>query len=142
MSAAAVTVLAVPVGVSDSLRQDWRRMVGDPGQICFDHQRALLADPTGARLAAASASDADPDVVTIHYRAGLSDSATALADATATCVLHAGKVSEEQTARLREHMLAVQRFEKLTAEFACLDKKKALLRAGQGDQAQRLRCTK
>ena len=138
--AVAVAGLAMPPGVTNTVREDWRRMVGDPGQACFDHQRALLADPASASLATASFSDHDPSVVTIRYRVGKADEATAAVQA--TCVLRSGKVSEDQTARRREHVLAAERLDKLMSEFDCLDQKKALLRAGKVDRADRLQCRK
>lgn len=136
--AAAVTVLAVPAIVTDSLREDWRRMAGDPGQACFDHERASLADPAHASLDSHSVSASDRTVVTIRYRASKGDATDAVAEA--VCVLREGKVSVEHTARQRAHAMAAKRLKTLMAEFDCLDRKKKLLRARHFDDADRIRC--
>ena len=125
--AAAATVLAVPAGMSESVQQDWRRFTGDPGQACFDYEKALLADPDGARLESHSVGETDPDEVTIKYRAGQGDEPQATE---VLCVVRAGKVSEPDTVRGREHAAAVKRVQMLMAEFECLEQQKQALRKG------------
>ena len=139
IGAAAVTVLAVPASVTDSLCEDWRRMAGDPGQACLDHERASLADPVSASLESYAVSAADSSVVTIRYRtsSGAPDGGTE-----AVCVFREGKVSEEQTARQREHAMVATRLKILMADFDCLDRKEKLLRAGHVGEANRVRCAR
>lgn len=135
--AVAATVLAVPASVTKSVREDWRRMAGHPGQVCFDYEKASLADPNNASFESHAVSTSDPSVVTIQYHA--SSSATD-GGAEAVCVFREGKVSKEHTARQREHAMSVRRLQILLADFDCLDRKKRLLRAGHVGDANRLRC--
>jgi hypothetical protein len=136
--AAGATFLLVPAGMTDSLRQDWKRLTGDPGQACFDHERLKLADPDGARFDFHSVSASDASEVTIRYRASTGDEADV--DTEAICVFRDGRVSAEDTARRREHALAARRIDALMAEFDCLQSKKAQVLAGRADEARRERC--
>lgn len=138
VAVAAATFLFVPARVEDSLREDWQRFTGDPGQACFDYERARLADPTGARFHSYSVSASDASEVTIKYRAKSSDGADV--EAEVICAVHAGKVAEEDTKSRREHAIVVKRLDTMFAEFDCLDKKKHILRAGRVDEASRMRC--
>ena len=140
IAVAAAAFLFVPAGVKDSLRDDWRRFTGDPGQACFDYERARLAAPNGARFHSYSVSASDASEVTIKYRAKSSDGTDA--EVEVICAVHAGKVSEEGTQSRREHAIAVKRLDTMFAEFDCLDKKKHILRAGRVGEASRMRCSR
>lgn len=140
VAVAVATFVVVPASVTDSISEDWRRLTGDPGQACFDYERALLADPTGARLHSYSVGVSDASEVTIKYSA--KNGVGADAEAEVICAVHAGKVSEAGTVRRREHALAVKRLDTLIAEFDCLEKKKDILRAGKVKEANRVRCSR
>ena len=138
--AVVVTLLLASSGMTDHLQQHWRRWAGDPGQACFDHERLSLADPDGARLEFQTVGAPDANQVTIRYRAHTGDGAGV--DTEATCVLRGGRVSVEATVRMREQAMAARRFDDLVAEFDCLDDRKALLRAGKVDEANRRQCSR
>lgn len=137
--AAAATFLAMPASVTDSVREDWRRFAGDPGQACFDHEKASRADPAGASLDSYSVSASGANEVTIRYRAKIGEEVHS--DIEVVCALREGKFSAEDTVRRREHAIVAKRIDKLIAEFDCLDRKKSMLRAGKVDEANRVRCS-
>jgi hypothetical protein len=137
--AAAATFLAIPASVTDSVREDWRRFAGDPGQACFDHAKVSRADPAGANLDSYTVSASDPNQVTIRYHAKIGDEV--YSEAEVVCALREGKFSEEDTVRRREHAIVAKRLDKLIAELDCLERKKSMLRAGKVDEANRVRCS-
>jgi hypothetical protein len=136
--AAAAMFLATPARVTDSVRQDWRRFTGDPGQACFDHEKLSRADLAGAGIDSYSVSASDASKVTIRYRTQIGD--VVYSDAEVVCALREGKFSAEDTLRRREHAIVAKRLDKLIAELDCLDRKKSMLRAGKVDAANRVRC--
>ncbi len=137
-AAALLTVAACVTDVTDPLRAEWRRSVGDPGQACFDFEQASPAGPTVARGRSYSVVATDPGRVTIRY--DVADEKGTKAHAEAICALRDGVFSAEDTLRRREHARGALRVETMLAEFACMDRKKQLLRAGQPEQARRVQC--
>ena len=137
-AAALLTVAACVTDVTDPLRAEWRRSVGDPGQACFDFEQASPAGPTFARGRSYSVVASDPGRVTIRY--DVADKAGTTAHTVAICALRDGVFSAEDTLRRREHASAAKRVETMMAEFDCLDRKKQWLRAGQPEQARRVQC--
>lgn len=143
--AAAATLMTVAACVidplSDPLRAEWRRSVGDPAQACFDFEQASPTGPAGARGHRYSVVASDPGQVTIRFDSADEDGGDSSdARTEAVCALRNGVFSEEDTLRRREHARRAKRVEALMAEFDCLDRKKQLMRAGLAEQARRLPC--
>jgi hypothetical protein len=137
---ATAMLLAVLATKTDTLRQDWRRLAGDPGQACFDHDMASHRIHASAVFDSTSVNALDENEVMVTYRASIGDAAPVGAEV--VCALRDGKFSAEDTARRREDALVARRIGVLMAEFNCLDRKKVLLRAGKVDDANRVRCSK
>jgi hypothetical protein len=137
--AAAATFLAMPASVTDSVREDWRRFAGDPGQACFDHAKVTRADPAGPSLDSYSVSASNASEVTIRYRTKIGDEV--YSDAEVVCALREGRFSAEDTVRRRQHAIVAKRLDKLIAELDCLERKKSMLRAGKVDEANRVQCS-
>ena len=135
---AATTLLTVAACVSDPLRAEWRRSVGDPGQACFDFEQALSA-PGGTRAQRYALIASDAGMVTIRYDVQGGDGGPP-APTEALCALREGVFSAEDTMRRREHARGAKRVEALMAEFDCLDRKKQLVRAGLTERARRVAC--
>lgn len=135
---AAAALLTAAACVSDPLRAEWRRSVGDPGQACFDFEQASPVGRAVARGRRYSVVASAPGRVTIRYV--VADAGGATVPTEAICALRDGVFSAEDTLRRREHARAALRMETMVAEFDCLDRKKRWLQAGQPEQARRVQC--
>jgi hypothetical protein len=122
----------------NAIGESWRRVISDPGQVCFDYERKLFKDPYSARLDSYSESSAQAEVVLVKYHA--KNSYGAYVPGESQCVVSFGKVDEARTQLQRESSRLDKSIATLTAENACLAKKIELQRAGKDDAAKKMDC--
>ena len=119
--AIAALFLLTPPETKDSLGESWRRLSGDPGQACFDHERASLNDPITAKLQSRTVDPSRQDEVTITFQA--KNPFGTYLSTTAICVVKSGKVDVPLTKVLRVSQT-------MDAGIKCLEGKIANRRAG------------
>ena len=125
----ALAILLTPVDTKDSMGESWRRLTGDPGQLCFDYERKALKDPYSARLDSYQAEATNPHNVTVKYHA--KNSFGAFGAGEALCSISSGAVDEVHTKLLREERSIEDHLRKLNADIACLERRNAFIHRGQ-----------
>lgn len=98
--AAVALFFLMPPETKVSMAESWRRLLGDPGQACFDFQRDSLNDPITARLGSYVTDPISPDQITITYYAR--NALGAYTQANAICVVKSGKVEVPATNSARK----------------------------------------
>lgn len=136
------TAVVLLVGLAAGLSQDiqesigtqWRRAIGDPGQVCFDDESSRMKDPFSARLD--SYIEESPGSVRVTYRAKNSYGAYEIGKV--RCVVTGRSVSPLATKLAREldqlrldREAATDRLEKLRRENACLLERNREIVAGR-----------
>jgi len=114
--------LLTPLETKASLGESWRRMSGDPGQACFDFERANFNDSVTAKLQATSIRPESPNEVHIRFQA--KNAFGAYRPGEAICVMKAGKVDAAST-QIKRTMNTID------AGIKCLEEKIERRRSGQ-----------
>lgn len=136
------TAVVLLVGLAAGLSQDiqesigtqWRRAIGDPGQVCFDDESSRMKDPFSARLD--SYIEESPGRVRVTYRAKNSYGAYEVGEV--RCVVTGRSVSplgtklfnEAEQLRLENKTIQKQN-EKMNREIDCLVERNREIFAGR-----------
>ena len=131
--AAVAVYLLTPPETKAALGESWLRITGNPGQLCFDYERAKLNDPITAKLRTQHVSATDVNDVTITMQA--KNPFGAYTSTEVSCTIKDGKVDTDATVAKRKGLVAkaaYQRDMKLMDDgIKCLKDK--IVRRGGGE---------
>jgi hypothetical protein len=117
--------------VTESIATQYRKLIGDEGQICFDSKLETLKDPFSAKYTGSKVDLENPSAIHITYYA--KNSYGAYVPEHGLCVIKNGKVDADKT-KFKELM------DSLDLQINCLKKRNQLYEEGRRTDAARIQC--